>query len=178
MSHSLGGLYAQYLIRKYPQDFVGAVFIDTRGADYRGTADNQKAELEQYVNEAKTHNARYMYDEYSPAIATKVPEKHIVADAAYVVLAIDINAQQIMAYPKIPNIPIFVLYSTYMEKTMPDWMKGQPSIANQSNKSQLVKVSGSHYIYQDDPKLVCQYIKEVINEVDASKNTKSDDSRQ
>lgn len=169
VSHSQGGLYAQYLIRKYPKDFAGAIFLDTLGAENISIPFNQKAEVDKYVKEAETHDAKYMYDQYSPTMATQATEKHIIADAAYVVPGLDMDIAQIKAYPKMPNIPIVVLYSTYMKQTMPNWVKGESEIAHQSDKGKVIEVSGGHYIYQEKPELVCQYVKEVMNQADTTK---------
>ncbi len=172
VSHSQGGLYAQYLLRKYPQEFVGAVFIDVLGTENHTVPDNQKKEVGNYVEEAKLHNAKYMYDDFSVKLAKQysVPEKHFAADAAYVVPGLQIDVQQIKAYPKMSHIPMVVLYSTYMVKNLPNWISGQKAIAIQSDKSQLIEVTGGHYIYQEQPELVCKYVKEVINQVISKPN--------
>ncbi|NNM60073.1 MAG: alpha/beta hydrolase [Legionellales bacterium] len=172
VSHSQGGLYAQYLIRKYPEEFVGAVFIDVLGTENHTVPDNQKKEVYNYVEEAKTHSAKYMYDDFSTNLANKynVPEKHFAADAAYVVPGLEIDVQQIMAYPKMSHIPMVVLYSTYAVQNIPNTLKGQKATAIQSDNSQLIEVTGGHYIYQEQPELVCKYVKDVINQVITKQN--------
>ncbi|MCD6055477.1 MAG: putative alpha/beta hydrolase family protein, partial [Gammaproteobacteria bacterium] len=173
VSHSQGGLYAQYLLRKYPQHFVGAVFIDVLGIENHSVPDNQKDEVNKYLEEAKTHDAKYMYDVYSVKLAKEynnVTEKHIAADTAYVVPGLDIDIQQIMSSAKMPNIPIIVLYSTYMVETMPNWVNGQKATANQSTNNEIIEVLGGHYIHQEKPELVCHYIKKVINDVVSKQN--------
>ena len=78
-----------------------------------------------YVKIAKTHTAKYMYDVYSVELTKKyhIPEKHIAADAAYVVPGIGKDIQQILDYPKMPDLPMVVLYSTNSVQNMPNSSK-------------------------------------------------------
>jgi pimeloyl-ACP methyl ester carboxylesterase len=168
ISHSQGGLYAQYFIRKYPKQFVGAVFIDAMGAMHSAVPKSQQKQVDIWVNAAKTHTADYMYD---IGVSNKytLSERHKSADVAYVVLGLKQIDKKIKALATMPNIPLIVLYSSQETKEDPLWLKEQYFIADQSNKSKLFEVSSGHYIYQEQPKLVCNYVSALLVQLNKEK---------
>lgn len=55
-----------------------------------------------------------------------------------------------------------VLYSSYGVNNLTNWLEGQKYNASQSSKSELIEVPGGHYIYIENPDLVCNSIKKVL----------------
>jgi len=64
-------------------------------------------------------------------------------------------------------IPVLIISSSGMEKEKPlegDWYSGQKQWLNANPNSKIMKVTSSHFIQIDQPKIVCEQIEELITE--------------
>jgi len=91
VSHSLGGMYAQYFAAKHADQLSGLVFLEPRTAEYQvGYRDNLTAE-ERAADEADNQQV-IKNESFGPEIE-----------------AADTSAAQVMAAGSLPNVPVVVL---------------------------------------------------------------------
>lgn len=138
VAHSIGGIYAQYYARNYPQSLAGLVLIDA--------------------------SSTFEPKKNSP-FETKTPLKK--GSIAYLESkGFHQSMDQVNASPSFPQIPLLVITATnhggppLIEE---QWNKLQKLIAKQSKKgSQIIAQGSGHYIYNDKPDVVVDEIYRLI----------------
>jgi pimeloyl-ACP methyl ester carboxylesterase len=144
VGHSLGGLYAQYFARNYPQQVAAVVLIDA-ASPFEPIDD--------------------------PRFATRATlEPGTVA--YYEDAGVDRSILQTRESPAMPAIPLLVLTAT--DHGSPpeferEWRQIQAEVAAQSPLGRQVIAQGSgHYIQDDQPGLVVEQIDRFLRELRAA----------
>jgi pimeloyl-ACP methyl ester carboxylesterase len=163
ISHSYGGLYAGYFIRKYPSLVIGSLMIDPNPPQFEWAPwviNNDK------VKEFSKLSSVEMYTKYSFANAKKLNTSP--AEVFYQVLGTKQTQEQIAKLAANQNIPIIVLSSNAAEKNknpsiVGDWYQMQKNWLNKNPNSKILEVTSSHFIQRDQPQLVCMQLKSLVN---------------
>lgn len=138
VAHSIGGIYAQYYVRNYPENIVGLVMID---------ADSS---FEPKIN--------------SP-FQSKVPDRP--GSTGYLESkGFNQSMDQVNSSPRFPNIPLLVITATNHgsnKKTEILWQELQKNLVKQSPHGHQIIANGSgHFVFEDSPALVVTAIDHFI----------------
>jgi pimeloyl-ACP methyl ester carboxylesterase len=138
VGHSLGGLYAQYFARHYPQQ-VGAVVLIDAASPFEPVAD--------------------------PRFQTRATLKPDSTDY-WENAGVETSILQTRQSPPFPLIPLVVLTATDHGSPQAferEWFQIQAQTAGQSPLGRQVMAQGSgHYIHNDQPELVTAQIRQLL----------------
>lgn len=138
IAHSIGGIYAQYYVRNYPENIAGLVMID---------ADSS---FEPKIN--------------SP-FQSKMPDK-VDSMGYFESQGFNESMDQVNSSPRFPDIPLLVITATNHgsnNKTEKLWQELQKNIAKQSPQGRQIIANGSgHFVFEDSPALVVAAIDHFI----------------
>lgn len=144
VAHSIGGIYAQYFVRNYPENISGLVIIDGDSS------------FEPKIN--------------SP-FQSKTPEKK--GSIAYLEsTGFNQSMDQVNSSPVFQNIPLLIITATNhgSDKKIEElWQILQRNLAKQSSKGkQIIAYGSGHFIFLDNPGLVVKEIHKFIrtNKID------------
>ena len=144
VGHSLGGLYAQYFARNYPQQVVAVVLIDA-------VSPFEPIDDPRFKTRAKLEPGTVAYYENA---------------------GIDLSILETRESPAMPAIPLLVLTAT--DHGSPpeferEWRQIQAEVAAQSPLGRRMIAQGSgHYIQDDQPGLVVEQIDRFLRELRAA----------
>ncbi|MET0962616.1 MAG: alpha/beta fold hydrolase [Noviherbaspirillum sp.] len=141
LGHSMGGLYAQYFARAYPQQLAGLVLVDAASALEPRTDSPFK-------NRSRISKGSVAYYEglgFQPSVA------------------------QIEAAPPFPDIPLLVISADNHQFPEPAiealWQDIQKGIARQSGRGRQVTVPGSeHFVFLSNRERVVREIAAMVQE--------------
>lgn len=141
LGHSMGGLYAQYFARAYPQQLLGLVLIDAASAF-----------------EPKTDSP---FENLSPMRKGSV--------SYFEELGFAPSVQQIEENPEFPAIPLLVISADNHRFAAPEtealWQEIQKRIARQSPMNRQVTVPDSqHFVFTSNREMVVEEIAAMIRD--------------
>lgn len=142
LGHSLGGLYAQYFARAYPQQLAGLILIDAASALEPKTDSPFK-------NRSRMQKGSVSYfEELGFAASVK-------------------QIEQLDRATGFPDIPLLVISADNHQFAQPEiealWQETQKRIARQSPTSRQVTVPGSgHFVFISNPEAVAAEIGAMV----------------
>jgi pimeloyl-ACP methyl ester carboxylesterase len=156
VGHSLGGVYAQLFARQHTEEVSGVVLVDSSHPDQEEMRRAQEGAIRRAVSgtinwiDSVTH-----------------PRRHTE------ITSFAETASQIRAAPLFPDIPLTVISAG---KGPPSWLVGDGFIRIfQDNQRRLVALSpqatqiiakqSGHFVQNDEPEVVVQAIREVVDKV-------------
>lgn len=156
VAHSLGGMYAQLFAREYPMEVSGVVLIDSSHPDQ----EEMRSAREGAARRAIGHMT-YWFD----SVTHPVRHSEIASFSE--------TAKQIKAAMPFPDIPLIVISA---RKEPSWWVASDESVQIfRENQQRLVGLSpqgrqivarkSGHFIQNDEPEIVLQAIREVVNQV-------------
>jgi len=154
VGHSLGGVYAQLFAREHTEEVCGVVLVDSSHPDQEDMRRAQEGAIRRAVSgtinwiDSVTH-----------------PRRHTE------IASFTETARQIRAAPPFPDIPLTVISAG---KEPPSWLVGDGFIRMfQENQRRLVSLSSQgrqiiakqsgHFVQNDEPEVVVQAIREVVD---------------
>ncbi|MEA2575726.1 MAG: hypothetical protein QOH93_3024 [Chloroflexia bacterium] len=150
VAHSHGGLHAQLFASKYRSEVVGMVMIDATPYDiderYEAVITPQQAQERRDLIEQNREGVTYD--------------------------AVTASYAQVRAAGPLPEVPLLVLAHGRtlqypagwpVEAVERAWREGQEGLAERSPKGRLIVAQNSgHFIHQDEPQLVINSVREVL----------------
>lgn len=141
LGHSMGGLYAQYFARAYPQQLLGLVLLDAASA-----------------LEPKTNSP---FENRSPIRKGSV--------SYFEELGFALSVEQIEESAEFPDIPLLVISADNHQFPAPEtealWQETQKRIARQSPTNRQVTVPDSqHFVFISNPEAVVAEIGAMIRD--------------
>lgn len=138
IAHSIGGIYAQYFIRNYPESIAALVLIDS--------------------------SSSFEPKKNSP-FQSKTPERKGSTEY-FESIGFNQSMDHVNSSPSFPNIPLLIITATnHGSSTLIEtqWEKLQKTMAKQSPQGkQIIAYGSGHFIYQDKPDLVINEIHNLI----------------
>ena len=163
VGHSYGGLYVDYFARKYPNLTKGVLLVDPLPNNSQYS--DKIVKIIDIESWSKIPNQE-LYSKYSYANAQKL---HLdsVAAVYYQFRGFAQTKQQLNELPPLSNtIPLILMSSLQMESanliTEP-WLEKQRYYLNKTPHSKVITVNSGHFIQLEQPDLVCQQIKVLVN---------------
>lgn len=145
VGHSLGGLYAQYYARKYPQELKGAILVDSTHP-LQFTGDGAYENWPNYV--------RFIFE----SLLSETGEKELFTSIE--------AGQQVLAEPT-PNINMIIMLA---QKPMRDRSKLGIDAANKRldmerlyPNAKIMWVNSGHMIPSEEPETIINAIDEIAN---------------
>ncbi len=165
VGHSLGGVYIRHFARLHPSEVAALVLVD-------GSHEDQVARLPA-PKRSREERAKELLEkaEQAPEVSTdpaQHPEKHFLAVRSEMLAFPTQSADEIRAAPPLPPIPIIVLVHGKSDspEELKIWTELQRDIASRSPHSKLIQADDAgHYIQLDDPQLVIDSIRELVEKV-------------
>lgn len=154
VGHSIGGTYMELYARSYPEEIGGVVLVDSRHADF--TRQCQLADAGSCT---------------PPALLSVMmpggPRKEL-ADG-------DRTMDEVLNAGRFPAVPLVVLTGgkQFLSSTRfyDVWLDTQKSLAGLSDNSRhLVCDRCGHYVHKDNPAMVVEAVKSVIDQVRVQQN--------
>jgi len=148
VGHSLGGTYVGLFARTYPAEVAGVVLIDARHEDFSARCKMEQAHMCEPP------------DFLVSAMPGAAPREFAqVAE----------TMQQVRAAGTFPPVPLAVLTGTRKLIEGPAfnkvWLETQRDLSRMSPAGQhIVCTRCGHYVHKDDPKLVIQAIRDVVQQ--------------
>jgi pimeloyl-ACP methyl ester carboxylesterase len=155
VGHSAGGLYIRVFADMYPDEVAGMVFVDSTPEDFF-----ERLEAIQSPEQQKK------FEEQKQDYAAKASAGRRDEWAS-----LDVDLKQARAAAALPNVPVILLTGMADEPNKTpeakqlwlqlqiDWLKQLP------NASHIVSDKSGHYIQIDEPELVVDAIRRVVNTV-------------
>lgn len=164
VAHSYGGMYAGYFARRYPALVKGVLMVDPVPSSYEWSDAFIKIHNTEIEKMSKL-SSQEVYKQFNSSKGNTSPELF------YQLIGFVETKKQVNSLPPIDkNIPIIILTSSYMEKNAPvegDWYLQQKEWLNENTDSKIIRVQSSHFIQLDQPKVVCEQIKVLVDLVTA-----------
>ncbi len=185
VGHSLGGIYAREFARRYPDDVVGLVFVDSTHEDIAKSV--TKKEFDQAMSQLKQlRYARYLMPLGAqrlihvpvsngrdlPPSVRKQANAIGYRSSSYFALydsmkaLVDENASGALTMKPIPDVPLVVIAS---EKNLEDpehgrvWNELQHEFLKLTSDATYVEAKGSgHFVMVDRPRVVVEAIRDVV----------------
>ena len=174
VGQSFGGFIAQYFARRFPEETLGIVLVDSSHPDQV----ENLGELDQYSSKSRT----LVTGRYNVATDEEDPWRkqwHMLNSSRKAVFSqmdelkyFDVSASQVREAGDMPNIPVAVL--TRDQRLLPTlennhsmeevWREMQRDLANSSERGWQVTVKGSgHNIHLDAPEAVIEAVNRVYD---------------
>lgn len=157
VAHSYGAIYAGYFILQNQSLIKSVLFVDPVPKDFQ-FSEQRIQKYTQGIEDAKMHDAKYIYKKYSGSDA----------EVIYQLLGFAESKQSLRNLGNInDDIPIVILTSTGMENDHPlkeDWYISQKQWLNKNAKSRIIQINSDHFIQIRKPKEVCNELEYILNE--------------
>lgn len=156
VGHSLGGTYMELYAKKYPEEVAGVVLVDPYPSKYPARCKIEKLDY------CKPPSSMPWW---AALILPSAIEGEIIGFAE--------TLNQVNAIDSFPNVPLVVLSATTFDSPKNDKQKRHNKVDVQlkqdlsessTNSKHVICDTCSHYIHEDDPLLVINAIKWVLNE--------------
>ncbi|MBX9598250.1 MAG: alpha/beta hydrolase [Burkholderiales bacterium] len=163
VGHSYGGLYVDYFARKYPKLIKGVLMVDPQP---NNSTYSDKIMSIVNIESWSTVSNQELYSKYSYDNARKL---HLDSAAViyYQLRGFEQTKQQINELPPLSNdIPLILVSSLPMESAnliKEPWLENQKAYLNKNQLSQIITTNSGHFIQLDNPKLVCEQIKKLVD---------------
>jgi pimeloyl-ACP methyl ester carboxylesterase len=146
VGHSFGGLNMRLFAARYPDEVGGLVLVDATPLDYPTLEDSLRSEVEQSRLETAISLG---------SITLRLERDSVVE-----------SAEQVREGPPLPDIPVIVVTSGRTSESArfrKAWLALQEEMVDHLEADrQIVTENASHNIHMDQPELVLQAIREVI----------------
>ncbi len=147
VGHSLGGLYVELFAREHADEVAGVVLVDSRPADFSGRCKAAKAMVCKPPGWLMLFVGGGSMAEYKAAPRTM---------------------RQVLQAPAFPPVPLTVVTGTDKPFEGPTfnrlWLETQAELSRLSPDGRHVVCDHcGHYVHEDDPKLVVDAIRDVVN---------------
>jgi len=162
VGHSLGGAYMELYAKTYPDEVAGVVLVDPNSSKY---PEHCKREKLDYCDPPSS----------MPKWATLFFPSAVEGE----IIGFSSTHSQVNAIENFPNVPLAVISATHRNENQTDkekisrefYVKMHKNLSELSPKSKFITCdSCSHYIHRDDPDLVVNTIKWVLDEAETHKN--------
>ena len=147
VGHSMGGLHIQTYAMLYPNDVAAMVFVDPSPKEIMDTLSAEALE-----NLVAIGASQAVLDETGPGLNASIPV--------------------FKSLPKLPDIPVVVITSSYTGEGGVDMQKWEELKAYHQKLSEevtdgshIVATKAGHYIQMDEPDLVVEAIRNVYNKI-------------
>ncbi len=154
VGHSIGGAYANLYARQYPTEVAGVVLLDSSHPDQEEKLRSQQNFLQRGLSRVLLALDKYVHSRHS--------ELASFAETAH----------QIKQAGPFPDIPLTVITAGQMpgffasEGTMGVHEENQRDLAAMSSQGrQIVAENSGHFVQNDEPGIVVNAIREIVNAV-------------
>lgn len=158
IAHSYGAMYAGYFTLKYPNLVKGLILVDPVPKSFYFSK-KITTRHESGIAIAKKQSAVTIYRKFTGSDAESI----------YELLGFEKAKQEVARLGTISDdIPVIIISSTEMETYKPteeDWYSSQKQWLNDNPESKIIKVKAGHFIQQDRPEVVCEQIKDLVNNI-------------
>lgn len=157
IAHSYGSIYAGEFIAAHKNQIKGVLFVDPVPKNFHFLASGLMRDYESPIQYANNESSGAVYQKFGGA----------KAEVIYQLLGFEQSKIEIAKSSAIEsNIPISILSSTQMERDKPleeDWYLGQKQWLNSNPQSKIITVKSSHFIQLEQPQVVCDQLKQIVN---------------
>jgi len=191
VGHSLGGLFAQYYARTYPEQIAGIILVDS--VHYEQSLRMEEGVRQKYEGglRALTLTSRLLApiglmrlaDQAETILADKLPAEYRemvralgLQTKAYLSLDAEMasfeqSQIQVQESDPLPTIPLAVISSTTLNGFPPGfsgeymrefWSELQADLAQSATLPQVIAEDSGHYIHIDQPELVIQTVAQML----------------
>jgi pimeloyl-ACP methyl ester carboxylesterase len=197
VGHSLGGLLAQLLAQKYPDEVAGLVLVDALHQDMAATMDPQThARYNRHMNlltgsAALLASLRLTRLAGMPAsvVLSKLPAAEQAAAKGMAMqsknyralrneyLGVDPALEAARQLPPLPRVPTVVLSTNALTEFPPGWeqeilrqhwITDQHALVRQTGARHVVVPDAGHYLQLERPDLVLAAVQDVVQQVQTS----------
>ena len=158
VGHSLGGAYMELYARSYPEEVAGVVLVDPNSSKYPVRCKIEKLEY----CDPPSHMPRWASLFFPSAVEAEIK-------------GWSSTHEQVNAIDSFPNVPFALLSTTYKNEKRSEKQKRGDELYIELDKELLALSTMSkfiacdtcgHYIHKDEPTLVVNAIKWVLNKAD------------
>lgn len=153
VGHSIGGTYMELYARTYPDDVAGVVLVDSRHADFTRQCE---------IADAGSCTPPALL----AALLPSAPKREMASG--------DETMREVLSAERFPDVPLVVLTGGKpflgRDRFYEVWLETQASLALLSSKStHTVCERCGHYVHKDNPDLVIDAVRSVVQQARAGK---------
>jgi hypothetical protein len=163
VAHSYGGIYAGYFTLKNPSFVKALILVDPVPKDFNFSTRVVNS-YESSIKLARIEASHSIYKKYGGQMS----------EVAYQLIGLQTAKKEVSLLGNInPNIPVVIVSSSLMEKSKPlmeDWLISQKQWLNKNRYSKIITVNSGYFIMLEQPQIVCQQIKMIINNLEKARH--------
>lgn len=158
VGHSIGGIHIRVFAKMYPKEVAGIVLIDPSSEDFFKQLEVRFPELWKKIKEMEGRGL---------SLAPQGVRRELEA--------IDLDINQAKAAWPLPAVPVVLITSTYAAPlTTPEsrdlWLELHKRFLKRvPNAKHVVTEKSGHFIHSQEPELVTEAIRDIVNQVNRRK---------